>query len=100
MTEAIVIYWREIPTQIVVGKGRNAVKRQLPDRFMVAVDKAAMVSGASSTDDYLEDWKKVPTQAPDLDPEAAADALAREIEIEYPASRLANLAKHGGIEQF
>jgi len=98
MTDAIVIYWREIPTQIVIGSGRKAVKRPLADRFLVAVDRAAMVEGLTGTDDYLDEWKKMPTQAPDLPPEEAAEALATEIETEYPAERLANLAKHGGIE--
>jgi hypothetical protein len=100
MTDAIVIYWRDIPTQVVIGSGRKAVKRPLADRFLVAVDKAAMADNATSTDAYLEDWRKLPTRAPDLPPDAAAEALASQIEAEYPATRLADLARHGGIEHF
>jgi hypothetical protein len=98
MIDAIVIYWREIPTQVVIGSGRKAVKRPLAARFLVAVDKAAMVDGATGTDEYLAEWKKIPAQAPDLPPGDAAEALAAEIEAKYPAERLANLARHGGIE--
>ena len=96
--DATVIYWRDIPTQVIVGDGRGSAKRQLAERFMVAVDKAAMASGGTSADDYLEDWRKVATTAPDVDPEAAADLLAQELEEAYPATRLADLARHGGKE--
>lgn len=98
MTKAQVIYWRDIPTQVVVGSGRSAVKRQLADRFMVAVDKAAMADNATSDDQYLEDWRRLDTEAQDGDPEAAADALVDELERDYPATRLADLARHGGKE--
>jgi len=98
MSKAQVIYWRDIPTQVVVGKGRKAVKRQLADRFLVAVDKAAMADNSTSDDEYLEDWRRLDTEAPDLEDEAAAEALAEELERDYPASRLAELAKHGGKE--
>jgi Virulence factor len=98
MSNATIIYWREIPTQIVVGSGREAVRRVLSERFQVAVDKAAMVDRASGEDEYLEDWRRVPTEVDATDPEAAADALAAEIELEYTTTRLADLARHGGIE--
>lgn len=98
MSKAQVIYWRDIPTQVIVGKGRNAVKRQLAERFMVAVDKAAKAAGAEAFDDYLDDWRRLDTEAAEGDPEAAADALASELESDYPAQRLADLARHGGKE--
>jgi hypothetical protein len=95
---ATIIYWREIPTQVVIGSGRKAIKRQLAERFMVAVDKAAMATGATTTEKYLEDWRKVPTEIGDGDPEAEADRLVAELERDYPATRLADLARRGGIE--
>lgn len=98
MSKAQVIYWRDIPTQVVIGSGRKAVKRQLADRFLVAVDKAAMADNATSDEQYLDDWRKLDTEAPEGDPEAAADALAAELERDYPATRLADLARHGGKE--
>jgi hypothetical protein len=98
MSEAQIIYWRDIPTQIVAGKGRKAKKRALPPRFLVAVDKAAMKSGASDTDAYLEEWRKAPVELDGDDLEAAIEALAEKIETEYPAKRLAELAERGGSE--
>ncbi len=100
MSNATIIYWREIPTQVIVGAGRGAVKRPLPDRFMAAVDRAAMVDKRTSEDDFLEDWRRVPTEVDATDPQAAAEALAKEIEQEYTPERLADLARHGGVEHF
>ena len=33
MPNLIVVFWRDIPAQIIVGKGRNAAKIQLSERF-------------------------------------------------------------------
>lgn len=102
MTDSIdvtVIFWRDIPTQIAIGAGRRAKKHQLADRFMVAVDKAAMNAGASSTDDYLEDWVR---KTVSFKVEADADqlnAVAEQLEQTYPTTRLAELARNGGNEE-
>ena len=53
MADVIVVYWRDIPAQIIVGKGRKASKVQLPERFEQAIDRAAMKIGAEDTDSYL-----------------------------------------------
>jgi len=97
--EATVIYWRDIPTQIVLGRGRKAIKHQLSNRFMVAVDKAAMNAGASDTDSYLECWRKVSRSVQGADDKQAVAVLAAELEEQYPTSRLAKLARQGGTEQ-
>ena len=94
--KATIIYWRDIPTQIAVGTGRKAAKVQLADRFMVAVDKAAMQSGATDTDAYLADWRRAEIDVPDASPADAAAELAGRIETDYPATRLAELARAGG----
>lgn len=95
---ATIIFWRDIPAQIVIGKGRRAEKIQLADRFMVAVDKAAMVGGATSADEYLEDWHRQPAPTNDDGGAWSAESLARHIEAQYPTSRLAALARAGGKE--
>lgn len=98
MSKAQVIYWRDIPTQVVIGSGRKAIKRPLADRFLVAVDKAAMADNVTSDDQYLEDWRKVDADAPGADPQDSAEQLAKTLEESYPASRLAELARRGGKE--
>ena len=55
MPEVTIVYWRDIPAQVIVGKGRRGAKVQLPERFEQAIDRAAMKSGADQTDDGGED---------------------------------------------
>ncbi|AVX04652.1 virulence factor [Maritalea myrionectae] len=91
-----IIYWRDIPTQLSFGKGRKAKKRPLADRFMVAVDKAAMVSGAADDDSYLEEWRREDIDIGDEAPEDALERIASELEDQYPTKTLAQLAQNGG----
>ncbi|MCF6302973.1 MAG: virulence factor [Devosiaceae bacterium] len=98
MSKATIIYWRDIPTQIVVGRGRKAIKHQLSDRFMVAVDKAAMTAGKVDTDSYLADWRKAPHKLETENIDIAIKQLAVELEAQYPTSRLADIARNGGHE--
>jgi hypothetical protein len=98
MANLTVLYWRDIPSQVVVKAGRAAAKRELPERFIKAIDAAAMRSGASGTDDYLAAWRRgEPTPCGD-DLEAEADRAAARLEAEYDNSRLAKLAAHDGRE--
>jgi len=98
MSNASIIWWRDIPTQIICGKGRKATKVQLHNRFTVAVDRAAMVAGATDTDAYLEDWRKSQVEIDDGDVELAVKMYAEKIEQQYPNDRLGELAKNSGYE--
>ncbi|ATU91133.1 MAG: virulence factor [Phyllobacterium sp.] len=96
MADLIVVYWRDIPAQVTVKKGRQAAKRELPLRFTEAIDMCAMRIGAKDSDAYLAEWRRgtpVPV-SDDLDTEADA-ALAR-IDNEYDRERLVALVKAGG----
>lgn len=96
MPEVTIVYWRDIPAQVIVGKGRRAEKRALPERFEQAIDRAAMKSGAADTDAYLADWRKADPVAIDG---AAADIAAAEtarIDNAYDTARLKALIDNGG----
>jgi hypothetical protein len=98
MADLIIVYWRDIPAQVIVKKGRQNAKRELPLRFTEAIDMAAMRSGASETDAYLAEWRKAdPVQVGD-DLEAEADKAVTEIDGRYDRERLVALAKAGGRE--
>ena len=58
MALVTVVFWRDMPAQVIVKSGRKQAKRQLPERFEQAIDRAAMKSGASGTDEYLADWRR------------------------------------------
>ena len=57
-----VIWWRDIPAQVVAKDGRRASKIVLHPRFQVAIDKAAVKAGKRAMDDYIAEWRK--TQEP------------------------------------
>jgi hypothetical protein len=98
LAQLIVVFWRDIPAQVIVKAGRTSAKRELPLRFTEAIDMAAMRSGAAETDAYLAEWRRAePVEvAGDLE-QLAQDAMER-LEREYPQDRLVTLAKAGGKE--
>jgi hypothetical protein len=96
MPELTIVYWRDIPAQVIVGKGRRGVKVPLPERFEQAIDRAAMKAGASETDAYLAEWRKAAPVEVAGDPEDVAQAAAARIVEEYDDARLkALIAKDG-----
>ncbi len=96
MADLIVVYWRDIPAQIIVRKGRASAKRELPLRFTEAIDMAAMRSGAAGTDDYLAEWRKADPVPVSDDLETEADKAASAIDAEWTRERLTEIAKAGG----
>lgn len=98
MAEITIVYWRDIPAQVIAGKGRRGVKRPLPERFEQAIDRAAMKSGASATDDYLADWRKAPGEPVEGPDAEAADATVSRIDADYDAGRLKTLVANDGRE--
>jgi len=96
MAQVTIVYWRDMPAQIIVGAGRRGTKVKLSERFEQAIDRAAMASGAASTDDYLADWRKgEPYPVDGEDAEVAAQEAAR-IEAKYDSERLKQLIANGG----
>ncbi|MFI0846786.1 virulence factor [Mesorhizobium sp. IMUNJ 23232] len=98
MADLIVVYWRDIPAQIIVKRGRTSAKRELPLRFTEAIDMAAMRSGAAETDAYLAEWRKADPVPVGDNLEAEADKAAAEFDAKYDRERLVALAKSGGKE--
>ncbi|MBW4708233.1 virulence factor [Roseobacter sp. YSTF-M11] len=96
MPDVTIVYWRDIPAQVIVGKGRRGSKRQLPERFEQAIDRAAMKVGAEDTDAYLAEWRKADPFEVDGDPEAVADAEAARLEAEYDKARIKALINNDG----
>ena len=98
MADLIILYWRDIPAQVIVRKGRQNAKRELPLRFTEAIDMCAMRTGAAETDDYLAEWRKAEPVSVSDDLEAEADKAATELETAYDKQRLVALVKSGGRE--
>lgn len=96
MPAVTIVYWRDIPAQVIVGKGRSGAKRPLPERFEQAIDRCAMKVGAKDDDAYLADWRKEVTGELDGAPQDIAEAEAMRIDQEYDMTRLKALIEADG----
>ncbi|MDA7424401.1 virulence factor [Thalassococcus lentus] len=96
MPDVTVVYWRDIPAQVIVGKGRRGAKVQLPERFEQAIDRAAMKTGAAGTDDYLAEWRKAPPYPVDGDQDEIAKSEAARLDAEYDQERIKALIANDG----
>ncbi len=96
MPEVTIVYWRDIPAQVIVGKGRRGSKVQLPERFEQAIDRCAMKIGARDADAYLAEWRKAAAYEVEGDPDAVAASEAARIEAEFDADRIKALIANDG----
>ncbi|MBE2276533.1 MAG: virulence factor [Rhodobacteraceae bacterium] len=96
MPEVTIVYWRDIPAQVIVGKGRRGSKVQLTERFEQSIDRAAMKAGARDTDSYLAEWRKSTPVEVEGDPDQIARDTAARLETDYDAARLKALIDNDG----
>ena len=100
MANLITLYWRDIPAQVIAERGRGRKREQakieLPRRFSVAIDAAAMRDGADSTDDYLSEWRRSKPEECGEDLEAEAAVRAAALADEYTSETLRALIENGG----
>ena len=97
MASLSVIYWRDIPAQVVVKHGRQTAKVPLSARFQEAVDRAAMRAGRGSSDAYLADWKRSDPRPCGEDLQAEAAAEAQRIEAAFTDEALEALIRSKGL---
>lgn len=91
-----VLYWRDIPAQVIVKAGRRTAKRRLPARFERAIDQAAMRAGLMGTDAYLEQWRKAEPIACGDELEAEAENAAARLEALFTAEQMRDYVANGG----
>ncbi len=96
MAAVTIVYWRDIPAQVIVGAGRRGVKRPLPERFEKAIDRCARKAGAAATHAYLAEWRKAAAYEIPGEDAAVAEAEASRIDAEYDNVRLAALIANDG----
>ena len=92
-----IIYWREIPAQVIARDGERSHKVVLDPRFQVAIDQAAMKAGLNDFDDYVGEWRRVSEPCGD-DLEAEAVARATRLEADLDKKALSRLAAAGGLQ--
>ncbi|MFO1061090.1 MAG: virulence factor [Dongiaceae bacterium] len=98
MADLVVVYWRDIPAQVIVKRGRTAAKRQLAERFEKAIDRAAMRAKLRDTDSYLAEWRRADPVPCGDDLEAEATEAAARLEAEWPDDRLDRAVAAGGLD--
>ena len=91
-----VIWWRDIPAQVLAREGRRQSKLVLHPRFQVAIDKAAARAGKSAYNDYIEEWRREQSRCGD-DIETVVTGEAERLEAAYDKHRLAELIQSGGV---
>jgi len=97
MAQCTIVYWRDIPAQVIVKAGRKTAKIQLSERFEKAIDRAAMRAKLRDTDSYLAEWRRAEPTACGDDLEAEAKAAAEAIESAFTVERLAAFVANGGL---
>ena len=97
MVKRTFIYWRDIPAQVIVQRGRKREKVQLSHRFQEAIDRAAMRAGKGSSDAYISEWRR---ESSTLDSAAElreiAEQEARRFESEISDETLLQLIRNHG----
>ncbi|MEZ5538126.1 MAG: virulence factor [Thiolinea sp.] len=98
MPQKIVVYWRDIPSQIIIKKGRAKGKAVLSQRFQEAIDRAAMRAGMADTDSYVEQWRRETADyETEGDIQTVAEAVAQEYEVQYNDDVLSAMVRNKGL---
>ncbi|HIE86741.1 MAG TPA: hypothetical protein EYP91_07850 [Gammaproteobacteria bacterium] len=94
----ITIYWRDIPSQIILKKGRTKTKKLLSPRFQKAIDRAAMRAGKGGSKAYIEEWRRVTIEIDNAaDPSVIVMSEVLAIESRYSDSDLEALIRNKGV---
>ena len=96
--QKILVFWRDIPAQVLVKRGRERGKAILSHRFQAAIDRAAMRAGKGGSDEYLADWRREASAVESaLSPQQLADELAVGLEGKFSDEDIKRLVKNKGL---
>ena len=80
-----ILYWHDIPAQVrAKGEGRERASAPLPQRFMDAIDSAAMQAGLVGSDEYTDAFEWGETLERDGSAQEVAQAVAAELDTQMP----------------
>ena len=98
MVKKVLVYWRDIPSQVIVQRGRRREKVLLHARFQEAIDRAAMRAGKGGSAAYLAEWRReTTTMDTDADLREIALAEASRFKEEFTQERLSALIRSHGV---
>ena len=97
--QRIDVYWRDIPSQVLIKRGRERGKYLLEHRFQAAIDRAAMRAGKGGSDAYLEEWRRITTSIEsDLSPQDLAEQIGKILEAEVSEEALKAMVANKGFK--
>ncbi len=95
MAKIKIVYWRDIPGQVVVRKGRRSTRLRLPARFMRAIERAAYRLKKHQEDAWFEPWHDV-EQPFKGDVTEQANKLVQQLKEHYSEAVLDKLIRASG----
>ncbi len=102
MPEVTIIFWRDIPAQVRIGRGRKAARAILSERFEQAIDRVAMKIGATDGDAYTKEWRDsiIEAQMPhdEASPKEIVQAHINALEKQFDTMRLKQLIDNDGFD--
>ena len=98
MAKLKIVYWRDIPSQVVIRQGRRSTRLRLHLRFMRAIERAAYRLKKKQQDALFEPWHDV-AQPFNGDIREQAQALVEQLERDYTEEVLENLIRSSGVDE-
>lgn len=94
MPEVRILYWRDIPAQVIVGDGPRAAKARLSTRFEDAID--ACVLRGRDAEAYRAEWRPGETYVVDGEALEVAAVEVERLEDAFPAEAIRALVANEG----
>ncbi len=92
------IFWRAIPSQVIVQRGRRREKVMLSPRFQQAIDRAAMRAGKGGSGPYLAEWRRETSRVEtEGDPAEIARIEADRLEKAFSDEQLESLIRNHAV---
>lgn len=97
MIKQTIVYWRDIPAQVIVQRGRRREKARLSARFQSAIDRAALRARKTASDVYVSEWRRETSAIESgLDLREVAVQLANRVEAAFSDDALLKLIRNHG----
>jgi len=90
-----IVYWNDIPGQVVVREGRRSTRIRLSPRFMKAIERASYRLKKQQKDAFFDPWHDV-DQPFNGDIREQAKILVRQLEEQYSEAVLDKLIRASG----
>ena len=98
MAQLKIVYWHDIPGQVVFKEGRRNTRLRLSARFMKAIERAAYRLKKQNKDALFEPWHDI-AQIINGDVKEQAQLLVRQIEEQYSEAVLDKLIRASGKDE-